>query len=84
MVSVGLTASLVLSSTGIQGRLQMVRRVAGAGMLILAASLACWIIYNLFIETLPDAKARSPLGAILLAYALFYVGIAWIRGKTAR
>jgi hypothetical protein len=62
----------------------MLRRVAGVGMLILAASLACWIIYNLLVETLPEAQGRSPLGAILLVYALFYVGTAWVRGKTAR
>ncbi|GEM_PF-2471903 len=60
-----------------------IRRIAGVFVLLLAAVLLGWIGYNLFVESMPEARGKSLLPALLFVAALIYVGIRWIRGKTA-
>lgn len=59
------------------------KRLFGAIVLLMGVALAAWIFYNLFIERLPEAQGKSPVGAILLAALFIYVGVMWLRGKTA-
>ena len=59
----------------------MVKRVAGLFVLLLGLVLLCWVGYNLFVETLPEARGRNPLPAILFSLAFLYVGQKWIRNR---
>jgi hypothetical protein len=61
----------------------MLKRIAGGFMLLLGAILLCWIGYNLLIERHPVTQGQSPIPALGFCAALFYVGIMWVRGKTA-
>jgi uncharacterized RDD family membrane protein YckC len=62
--------------------IMLIRRIAGVFVLLLATVLVGWIGYNLFIGT-PEASGKSLLPALGFVIALIYVGIYWIRGKTA-
>ena len=62
----------------------MLKRIAGGFMLLLGTILVCWVGYNLLIVRQPEAEGSSPLPAVVLSAALFYVGSMWVRGKTAK
>jgi hypothetical protein len=53
-------------------------------MLLMAAALLGWIGYNLFVERLPETRGISPLPGLAFLAGLIYVGVHWVRGKTAK
>ena len=59
------------------------RRVAGALMLVFGTVLVCWVGDNLFVERLPATEGLSPVPALVFSAALFYVGVKWVREKSA-
>ena len=58
------------------------KRLAGILIILLGVWLMCWIGYNVFIERLPEATG-SPFLSFILVLGFFYVGIKWIKGKSA-
>lgn len=59
----------------------MMRRIAGAGMILMGVGLLGWVGYNLFIERLPATQGRSPVPALVFSAGLLYVGVTWVKGK---
>jgi hypothetical protein len=59
----------------------VVRRSAGVLVLLFGTVLLLWVGYNLFIETLPEARGRNPVPAMLLIAGCYYLGINWVRGR---
>ncbi|MFN3651979.1 MAG: hypothetical protein ACK47B_20585 [Armatimonadota bacterium] len=60
------------------------RRVFGGLILLLGLAQSGWIVYNLYIQPLPETRGIDPLPASLLAAGMITVGVNWLRGKTAR
>jgi len=52
-------------------------------MLVFGTVLVCWVGYNLFVERLPATEGLSPVPALVFSAALFYVGVKWVREKSA-
>jgi hypothetical protein len=59
-----------------------VKQLLGGLMLLLGVALGFWVAYNLLIARRPEAQG-SPVGAILFSAGLIFVGLMWIRGKSA-
>lgn len=51
---------------------------------MMGLALAAWITFNLLIYRLPATQGKSPIMAIFVAGCFIYVGIQWLRGRTAR
>lgn len=62
----------------------MLRRAAGAVVLMLGTTILLWVGYNFLVERLPETRGRNPLPALLFVVACFYVGLGWIRGEVAK
>ena len=60
------------------------RRLAGALLLFMGGLLLGWIAFNMFVEPLPETRGRPVLPGLLFSAGLIYLGLSWIRGRTAR
>jgi hypothetical protein len=58
------------------------RRGVGVLVFLTGLGLLGWILYNLFIERLPEAQGRSPVVPLLVSAAFLYVGFRWMRGQS--
>jgi hypothetical protein len=59
------------------------RRILGAVVLLMGVLLVGWVLYNLFIQRLPETRGQNPVGALVVAGSFIYVGLFWLRGKSA-
>ena len=55
----------------------------GVLVFIMGLILSGWVVYNLFIERLPESRGISPKPAIVLSAAFLYVGYKWMRSEQA-
>jgi hypothetical protein len=59
------------------------KRVLGGLIFALGVILSVWVIYNLFVNRLPETQGKSPIPAIFVAAGFIYVGVKWMKGETA-
>jgi len=55
------------------------KKVLGVVVLLMGLSVGGFVLYNVAIEMLPEARGKSPAVPILFSIGALYVGQKWIR-----